>query len=62
MVRQAITTDDFNEAIDWLGHSYLIKGTVIKGEGRGKTIGFPTANISVPENKCIPQKGSIRNR
>ena len=57
LIRKTLTEDNFNQGIEWLGHSYLIKGTVIKGDGRGKTIGFPTANIAVSTNKCIPQYG-----
>ncbi|RAP31576.1 hypothetical protein DID76_02600 [Candidatus Marinamargulisbacteria bacterium SCGC AG-414-C22] len=57
VIRTAITNGNFNQGIDWLGHDYLIKGIVIKGDGRGKKLGFPTANLAVPPNKCIPQNG-----
>lgn len=33
--------------------TYILKGTVIRGSGRGKSLGFPTANISL--TKHIPQ-------
>ena len=42
----------------YLGHSYRLVGTVVNGDQRGRTIGFPTANIK-PENakKIIPKNG-----
>ena len=62
IIRTAITETNFNQGIEWLGHSYLIKGIVIEGEGRGKKIGFPTANIKVEANKCIPQYGVYKGK
>ena len=56
-IRQMILNNEFNTAIEWLGHPYLILGTVIKGEGRGKKMGFPTANLAVPQSKLIPSPG-----
>ena len=56
-IRTEIQDGDFEKAIHWLGHDYLLSGIVIKGEGRGKKLGFPTANIQVPIDKCIPQNG-----
>ncbi|MCK4596191.1 bifunctional riboflavin kinase/FAD synthetase [candidate division WOR-3 bacterium] len=40
-----------------LGRRYSIKGRVIKGNGRGRKIGRPTANLEVPDEKCIPMNG-----
>ena len=56
-IRSLLINDKFNDAIEFLGHDYLIKGTVIQGEGRGKKLGFPTANIKVREKKLIPHHG-----
>ena len=39
-----------------LGHHYTINGAVIRGDGRGEKIGFPTANVST-ENELIPPYG-----
>tara|TARA_Y100001935_G_scaffold252168_2_gene255507 strand:+ start:13855 stop:14724 length:870 start_codon:yes stop_codon:yes gene_type:complete len=49
--------EDPNYAFELLGHPYILSGTVIPGEKRGRTIGFPTANLSVKKNKCIPKLG-----
>lgn len=40
-----------------LGRRYSIRGKVIEGLGRGRKIGRPTANLIVPDEKCIPMNG-----
>jgi len=40
-----------------LGRPYAITGNVIHGDSRGRTIGFPTANLSVWEGKLLPSSG-----
>ena len=40
-----------------LGYSYRLYGRVITGAARGKRLGFPTANLEVPESICIPGDG-----
>jgi len=40
-----------------LGRRYSVKARIIKGKGRGKEIGRPTANLDIPEKKCIPMDG-----
>ena len=44
-----------NSALDF---AYMLSGTVVHGASRGKTLGFPTANIQVDENKVYPRVGS----
>jgi riboflavin kinase / FMN adenylyltransferase len=44
-------------ANDLLGRAYSLRGTVIKGEKRGRTIGFPTANLAIARNKLTPRYG-----
>jgi len=55
-IRQWLDTD-VNQAIASLGHPYLIIGDVIKGDGRGRQLGYPTANLKVHPQKCIPKTG-----
>ncbi len=40
-----------------LGRRYSIKAKIIKGKGRGRKIGRPTANLEIPREKCIPMNG-----
>ncbi|EFI83794.1 bifunctional riboflavin kinase/FAD synthetase [Listeria grayi] len=56
-IRQAIEEGSMEEANKLLGEPYTTKGTVIHGDKRGRTIGFPTANILVEEDYLIPKLG-----
>lgn len=56
-VRNAISTGDIPKANELLGRNYFLSGRVIKGEGRGKKIGFPTANLGYDKELIIPAKG-----
>lgn len=56
-IRQAIEEGSMEEANKLLGGPYTTKGTVIHGDKRGRTIGFPTANILVEEDYLIPKLG-----
>ena len=57
VIRKLLHDDQFQEAVDLLGHPYLISGEVVHGDGRGKTLGFPTANLKVNADKLVPSKG-----
>lgn len=57
-IRKALSEGKMELANDYLGHSYFMTGTVVKGRQLGRTIGFPTANIEIAESyKLIPKKG-----
>jgi riboflavin kinase/FMN adenylyltransferase len=57
-IRTALEKGDIQLANEYLGYSYFLSGTVVKGKQLGRTIGFPTANISLEENyKLVPQNG-----
>ena len=45
-IREAVETGDIDQANILLGRAYSIRGNVVKGDGRGKSLGFPTANLS----------------
>ncbi len=45
-----------DEAGALLGHQYYLDGTVVRGDERGRTIGFPTANLCT-ENELLPPHG-----
>ena len=56
-VRTVIQNGYVQNASQLLGREYFISGRVIKGEGRGKKIGFPTANLGYSKELIIPAKG-----
>lgn len=56
-VRGAIQSGNIERANELLGRNYFLSGRVIKGEGRGKKIGFPTANLGYDKELIIPAKG-----
>jgi len=56
-IRKLVRTGNIAEAAKLLGHNYKVSGEVIHGEGRGKKINFPTANIDYPKQKAIPSNG-----
>lgn len=58
-VRKALTErGDVSPVKEYLGKPYQITGTVIKGDQRGRTIGFPTANLQPDHSrKIIPKRG-----
>jgi riboflavin kinase/FMN adenylyltransferase len=55
-VRAALAAGDLNEAEKLLGRTYRMSGRVAHGDKRGRTIGFPTANIHL-HRKAIPLRG-----
>ncbi len=57
-IRNALQTGDITTATKYLGHQYTLSGKVVGGKKLGKTIGYPTANISVEDKfKLIPTDG-----
>lgn len=57
-IRQALESGDISTAIDYLGRPYELNGIVIKGQQIGRSIGFPTANVHIPNDyKLIPKDG-----
>ena len=56
-VRTAIQSGSIEKVSELLGRNYFLSGRVIKGEGRGKKIGFPTANLGYDKELIIPAKG-----
>jgi riboflavin kinase/FMN adenylyltransferase len=57
-IRKALKEGDITTANAYLGYEYMLTGTVKKGKGLGRQLGFPTANIHIEESyKLIPQNG-----
>jgi riboflavin kinase / FMN adenylyltransferase len=55
-IRRLIWEGRVDEAGALLGHHYTIEGTVVRGDGRGRQIGYPTANLDSP-NELLPPDG-----
>ena len=55
-IRRLVAEGRVDEAGALLGHQYYIDGTVVRGDGRGRTIGFPTANLC-SDNELLPPHG-----
>lgn len=56
-IRNALTEGRFDEAVSLLGHEYAIYGTVERGIGLGRRLGYPTANVRYSQRKLLPQEG-----
>ncbi|WP_224740619.1 bifunctional riboflavin kinase/FAD synthetase [Olleya marilimosa] len=57
-IRAALNEGDIKTANTYLGYNFMLTGTIIKGKGIGKTIGYPTANLKIEETyKLIPKQG-----
>ena len=56
-IRRALAGGQVELATQLLGHNFEVRGVVVQGDQRGRTIGFPTANIEVPRAICIPADG-----
>jgi len=58
-IRKALEDGDIETANNYLGYDYMLTGTIIKGKGIGKQLGYPTANLSIAEDyKLIPKNGA----
>jgi riboflavin kinase/FMN adenylyltransferase len=55
-IRRLVSEGRVDEAGALLGHHYFIDGTVTRGAGRGRELGFPTANLAT-ENELLPPPG-----
>lgn len=57
LIRKLLISGDIKRANRYLGGNFFIRGEVKKGDGRGKGLGFPTANIDLPQDLLLPAKG-----
>ena len=56
-IRKLVSVGNVSEAAQLMGHPFSLRGPVIRGDGRGKQIGVPTANIAYPREKVVPARG-----
>lgn len=60
-IRQVLAEGRVAEAAAMLGRPYTVRGRVARGDQRGRTLGFPTANLD-PENEVLPGAGVYAGR
>ncbi len=53
-IRRALAGGEVKTAARLLGRNYELRGVVIEGDRRGRTIGFPTANVAIPHEIALP--------
>lgn len=56
-IRELLRDGRIAEAEALLGRPYEVRGPVVHGDARGRTLGFPTANVAVPTEICLPADG-----
>lgn len=56
-IRRALAAGDLDHANEMLGRQYEVRGVVATGDRRGRELGFPTANVSVPADILLPADG-----
>jgi len=56
-IRRQIGEGDMATAVRFLGHGHTLTGTVVTGRKLGHKLGFPTANIELPEGVIVPRHG-----
>lgn len=56
-IRDAIDKGNIKLANKLLGYNFMIEGIVVHGDARGRTLGFPTANLVLTDNVHLPEDG-----
>ncbi len=57
-IRRALLAGEIEKANSYLGYQFMLTGKVVKGKQLGRTLGYPTANLNIPETyKLIPKNG-----
>ncbi|GAB91923.1 flavokinase/FAD synthetase [Gordonia rhizosphera NBRC 16068] len=56
-IRSCVGAGDVELAAEALGRSHRVEGVVVRGDGRGRELGFPTANVAPPMYAAIPADG-----
>jgi len=56
-IRRALATGEMREVAELLGRPFALRGPVLHGDERGRTIGFPTLNIGVSADQALPPNG-----
>ena len=57
LIRQAVAEGDLGRVRELSDHGFRFSGEVVKGDQRGRELGFPTANVAVPPGLAVPSDG-----
>lgn len=57
MIRELVAAGNVAEAARYLGHYFALAGLVVHGQGRGRALGFPTANLRIEPHQLLPDTG-----
>ncbi|MGI3785619.1 MAG: bifunctional riboflavin kinase/FAD synthetase [Janthinobacterium lividum] len=57
LIRQAVADGDLGRVRELSDHGFRFSGVVVKGDQRGREMGFPTANVAVPPGLAVPADG-----
>lgn len=56
-IRESLLAGQLREAHEMLGYAPTLWGTVVRGDGRGRQLGYPTANLALDTNVLVPAAG-----
>jgi riboflavin kinase / FMN adenylyltransferase len=56
-IRELLADGDVSAAAELLGRPHEARGVVVEGDRRGRELGYPTANVAVPNRCCLPADG-----
>jgi len=56
-IRRSLQDGRVSEAARFIGQPYFVRGVVVKGQGRGRQLGFPTANLRLDKDRVLPARG-----
>ena len=56
-IRKFMLEGKIDDANELLGHPFMVSGTVVKGDQRGRLLGYPTANLATEPHKLLPANG-----
>ena len=61
-IRELVRAGEVEAAAQLLGRAHEVEGTVVSGDARGGTLGYPTANLAVPSEVIVPAYGIYAGR
>lgn len=61
-IRDALAKGNMKKVISMIGRPFTLQGQVVTGAGRGKSLGFPTANVDIDPQQLLPPDGVYATR